>query len=121
MKSSYADKTLGYIGYKRHFMKFTKPLLTQLAEKSEFYLTGDTALIVSPPERWFRVAQSSFTILRGPMAKSLSNAKEIAQGMGARILSGYIPYGAYEISVASKEGFTRSPWGKHCLVFEKRI
>ena len=93
--------------------------MTQLAREGEVYLTENTALIISRPEKWVRTAQSSFTILSGPMAKSLIKAKELAENMGARILSGYIPYGPYEISVARRCGFTRSPWGRHCIIFEK--
>jgi hypothetical protein len=81
----------------------------------------DSALLVTVPDRLFRVPRSSLAILEGPIAKSLNRAKEIAQGMRARRLSTYIPYNPYKISVAKKFGFTSTPWGKHCLVFEKKI
>jgi len=121
LKSSYAAKTQGYIGYQRHFVRLSKPLLTRLQEHGDLYLIEDSALLVTAPDRLFRIPQSNLTILEGPMAKSLTRAKEIAQGMRARRLSTYIPYNPYEISVAKKLGFRRTPWGKHCLVFEKEI
>lgn len=121
LKSSYVAKTRGYIGYGRHFVKLTKSILSHLRDRGELYSIGDETLLVSPPETMFRIPQSSLTILQGSLGKSLTEAREIARGMGARILRSYIPYNPYEISVARKLGFTRTVWGKHCLVFEKKI
>ena len=121
LKSSYATKIQGYIGYRRHFMKLTEALLTRLRDDGEAYWIEDSVLLVSQPERTFGKRQSSSTILRGPLAKSLNRAKEIAKGMRANILNCYIPYNTYEISLARRLGFRRSPWGRHCLVFEKKL
>ena len=121
LNSKYVAKTRGYIGYRRHFVRLTTNLLTHLRDVGELYITGDQTLLVSRPETTFRAPQSSLTILEGPFAESLSSAKEIARCMGARILSSYIPYKPYEMSVAKRLSFRRSPWGKHCLVFEKKI
>ena len=119
LKSRYVAKTRGYIGYRWHFVKLTMGLLTQLDGEGELYLTEDAAFLISRPETIFRAPQSSLAILEGPFANCLNLAKDVARSMGARILSSYIPYSRYEISVASKLGFNRSAWGKHCLVFEK--
>ena len=121
LKSRYLAKTRGYIGYRRHFVKLTKSLLAQLRDQGELYLSQDSTLLISRPERTFREPQSSLVILRGPTRKSLIGAKEIALGLGARILGCYTPYGAYEISVARKLGFISRSWGRHCVVFEKKI
>jgi GNAT superfamily N-acetyltransferase len=121
LQSSYVAKMQGYIGHRRHFLKFTKKLLTRLRNEDELYLTEDSALLVTRPETTFRAPQSSLTILEGTLAKSLNAAKNIASQLGARVLSSYIPYSPYEISVAKKQGFRRRQWGTHCLVFEKRI
>ncbi|HXZ90067.1 MAG TPA: GNAT family N-acetyltransferase [Candidatus Dormibacteraeota bacterium] len=121
LKSSYVAKTKGYMGYRRHFLKLTKQLLTKLRDEGELYLIGDATLLVSRPEITFGAPQSSLAILDGPLGNSLGVGKEIARGMGARILRCYIPYRSYEISVAKRLGFRRTPWGKHCLVFEKKV
>lgn len=121
LKSPYLTKTRGYIGYRRHFVKLTNNLLTKLRDQGNLYLTGNSTLLISRPERGFRGLQSSLTILGGPIAKSLIGAKKTARGMGARTLRVYIPYSRYEISVAKRLGFKRSAWGKHFLVFEKKI
>lgn len=121
LKSRYLAKTRGYIGYRRHFLKLTTGLLKQLRDQGELYSTGDSTLLITRPQRTFRELHSSLTILGGPIAKSLKEAKGIAQGMGARILSSHIPYNAYEISVAKRLGFRSRPWGKHSVVFEKKI
>ena len=121
LKSSYVAKTKGYMGYRRHFLKLTKQLLTKLRDEGELYLIGDATLLVSRPEITFGAPQSSLAILDGPLGNSLGVGKEIARGMGARILRCYIPYRSYDISVAKRLGFRRTPWGKHCLVFEKKV
>jgi len=90
-------------------------------KKGELYLTDEAALLVIRPDTFVRAGQSSATILEGPFTRSLLKAQEIAVGMGARTLSAYIPYDAYQISVAKRLGFRRSRWGIHALVFEKRI
>jgi hypothetical protein len=121
LKSRHLAKTRGYIGYQRYFVKLTPLLLKRLRDEGELYSTGDSTVLITRPERTFREPQSSLTILAGPIAKSLKEAKEIAQGMGARILSSYIPYDAYETSVAKRLDFRSRPWGKHCVLFEKKI
>ena len=121
LKSPYVNKTRGYIGYRRHFMKLTEHLLTLLRDKNELYFAGDSALLVSRPDWTFGVPQSSFAILQGPISNSLSEGKVIARGLGARVLSGYIPYSRYEMLVARSLGFRRRSWGRHCVVLEKKI
>jgi hypothetical protein len=111
----------GYIGRKWHFLKPTTTLLTRLEEEGELYVVEDSVLLVTKPEERFRHPQSSLTILSGPPSKPLRAGKEIARRLNARILSSYIPYDRYQLSVAKKLGFRRQPWGKHCYVFEKQV
>jgi len=121
LKSRYLSMMNGYIGHKWHFVKLTKPLLKRLENEGELYVTEDCALLITKPETRFGTPQSSLTILTGPITKALLEAKNIAGWLGARVLSSYIPYAPYQLSAAKKLGFRRNPWGKHCLVFEKRI
>ena len=121
LKSSYAAKMNGYIGHRRHFMKLTIPLLERLCSDEELHSILDSTMLISQPDTLFGVQQSSLALLEGPMAKSFRTAKDIARSKGARVLASYIPYDRYEISVARRLGFRRSPWGTHCMVFEKRL
>ena len=121
LKSHYLAKAGGYIGYRRNFIKLTKRVLTRLRDEGELYSLGGSAFLVSRPERTFRIPRSSLAIIQSPTGKALIGAKEIALGLGARTLSCYTPYRAYEISVARRLGFTSRPWGRHCVVFEKKI
>ncbi len=102
-------------------MRSSERLLRQLERQGELYVAGDSAFLVTRPEIRFKEPQSSLTILTGPVPKSMNSAKNIAGALGAKILSSYIPYEPYQLSIAGKCGFRRSPWGKHCLVFEKKI
>lgn len=102
-------------------MKATERLLKRLERQGELYAADDSTLLATRPERRFKEPQSSLTILTGYVPKSMQNAKEIAGALGAKILSSYVPFERYQLSVAKKLGFKRSPWGKHCLVFEKIV
>jgi len=121
LKSDFLAKTEGYIGYGRHFMKLTEGLLERVRDQAELYWIEDSALLVSKPDRTFGTPQSSLTILHGTVAESLSIGKKIAHGLSARILNCYTPYRSYELSVARGSDFRRSSWGKHCLVFERKV
>ena len=121
LKSRYVAKTRGYIGYGWHFIKLTEDLLIRLRDEGNIYTNGQEILLVSRPDTLFQTPRSSLTILDGGVARSLTAGKEIARGLGARVLSAYIPYDPYEISVARRLRFRRTPWAKHCLVFEKSV
>jgi len=120
LRSKYLSKMNGYIGRKWHILKPTARLLTQLEEEGELYAVEGSILLITKPEKRFRHFQSSLTILSGSPSKSLRTAKEIARHLNARVLSSYIPYDRYQISVAKRLGFRRPAWGKHCYVFEKK-
>ena len=121
LRSNYITKMNGYIGRKWHFLKPTTKLLTRLEREGELYITEDSVLLVTKPEKRFRHPQSSLTILSGPPGKSLRAAKEIARHLNARILSAYLPYDRYQLSVAKKLGYRRQAWGKHCYIYEKQV
>jgi hypothetical protein len=121
LKSNYITKMNGYIGRKWHFLKPTTGLITRLKKEGELYVLEDSVLLITKPEKRFRHPQSSLTILSGPPSKSLRAAREIARRLNAIILSAYIPYDRYQLSVAKRLGFRRQPWGKHCCVFEKQV
>ena len=121
LTSNYLAKMNGYIGRKWHFLKPTTRLLTRLEREGELYIAEDSVLLITKPERRFRHPQSSLTILSGPPSKSLRAAKEVARRLNARILSSYIPYDRYQLSVAKKLGYRRQVWGKHCYVYEKQV
>lgn len=121
LKSRYSSKMNGYMARGWHFMRSSEILLRQLARRGELYVAEDSAFLLTKPEIRFKEPQSSLTILTGPVPKSMKSAKKISGALGAKILSGYIPYEPYQLSIAKECGFRRSPWGKHCLVFEKKI
>ncbi|HUK27868.1 MAG TPA: GNAT family N-acetyltransferase [Candidatus Acidoferrales bacterium] len=121
LKSNYLTRMNGYIGRQWHFLKPTTKLLEHLENNGELYSVGDCALLVTKPEKRFRQPQSSLTILKGPPTRSLRLGKEIARGLNARVLSAYIPYDRYQLAAAKRVGFRRRPWGKHCIIFEKRL
>ena len=121
MRSGYLTTMNGYIGRQWHFLKPTPELLTHLGSQGEFYNIDHSVLLMTEPEKRLRQPQSSLTILEGPLTQGLRAGKEIARGLNARVLSCYIPFDQYQIAAAKRLGFRRRPWGKHCIVFEKRL
>jgi len=120
LRSGYLGKMNGYVARQWYFMRTSERLLRRLQRQGELYVVEDSAFLVTRPEIRFKEPQSSLTILTGPVPKSMNNAKKIAGALGAKILSSYIPYERYQLSIAKKCGFRRILWGKHCLVFEKK-
>lgn len=121
LSSDYLSKMNGYFGYKRHFVKATEKLFKALAARGELYSNEGTCFIFTKPEIAFGRRSSSFTLLDGPVSSSLEQVKKIAKGYGALMLGSYVPYDQHLLSMARTAGFSRNPWGKHCIVFEKRI
>ena len=121
LRSGYSSKMNGYIARGSHFLRSSERLLGHLEGQGELYVEEDSAFLVTRPEIRFKEPQSSLTILTGPVQESMKSAKKIARALGAKILSAYVPYEQYQLSIAKRCGFKRSPWGTHCLVFEKKI
>ena len=120
LTSAYLSKMNGYFAYKWHFVKATEKLLKRLAERGELYSDGKTSFILTKPETAFGHRYSSFALLDGSALSNLRQVK-IAKGYGPVILGSYLPYDRHLLSVARRTRFRRDSWGKHCIVFEKKI
>jgi len=121
LTGAYLSKMNGYFAYKWHFVKATEKLLKRLAEGGELYSDGRTSFILTKPETAFGHRYSSFALLDGSAAPNLRQVERIAKGYGALILGSYLPYDRHLLSVVGRTGFRRDSWGKHCIVFEKKI
>ena len=121
LSRDYLSKMNGYFGYKWHFVKASEKLLKRLAEKGELYSDGERSFILTKPEIAFDRYYSSFTLLNGSAGSSLRQVKKIAEHYSALRLGSYLPYDRHVLTVARRTGFRRDPWGKHCIVFEKKI
>jgi hypothetical protein len=111
----------GYLAYKWHFVKAGSKLLGMLQLRGELYSLGRSAFILTRPEKFHGKLESSFTLIDGPTAKTLSAVKKIAKNLGASTISSYIPYDRYQLKVVRSLGFRVAHWGKHCVVFEKTL
>jgi GNAT superfamily N-acetyltransferase len=121
LTSKTVSKTRGYLGYKWHFVRANKELLLKIARRGELYQDGETGFILTKPEQRFHARRSTLTLLSGRVGVSLLTAKRLAKDLGADSLSSYVPYDSYTLRTARKAGFKLDDWGKHCIVFEKRI
>lgn len=115
------SKTHGYLGYKWHFVKANRELLLKITRAGELYEGDETRFILTKPEQRFHAYRSTLTLLTGQVGRSLLAAKKLAKDLGADSLSSYIPYDSHTLRTARKAGFRQDDWGKHCIVFEKRI
>jgi len=121
LSSAYLSKMNGYFGYKRHFVKASEKLLKRLAERGELYSYGETSFILTKPEMAFDRYTSSFTLLEGSAGSGLRQVKKIAKDYAPLRLGSYLPYERTVLSAARRAGFRRDSWGKHCIIFKKKI
>jgi GNAT superfamily N-acetyltransferase len=121
LTSGNVSKTHGYLGYKWHFVKADRDLLLKIARTGELYEGDETRFILTKPEQRFHARRSTLTLLTGYVGRSLLAAKKLAKDLGADSLSSYVPHDSYTLRTAGKAGFRLDDWGKHCIVFEKRI
>jgi hypothetical protein len=121
LMSGNVSKMHGYLGYKWHFVKANRELLLKTAGRGELYQCEETSFMLTKPEQRFHARRSTLTLLTGYVGRSLLTAKKLAKDLGADSLSSYIPHDSYTLRTAGKAGFRLDDWGKHCIVFEKRI
>lgn len=119
--SKYISQMNGYMPYIRCFLKPSGSILKTISRRGEVYRSDESVMIVRKPERRFGKLQSNFTLLEGGITASLRGVKEVATGLGAEIARGYIPYNRYQLRAAKRIGFRQARWGKHCLVFERKL
>ncbi len=120
LKSRYLSQMNGYMAYKWHFVK-AKKSLPKLLHRRELYSCGESTFVLARTERVFGRVGFSTGLLNGPVTASLRNSKEVARLLGAQVIRAYVPYDRYLLSAARKLGFRRAPWGRHCIVFERKI
>ncbi len=120
LKSRYLSQMNGYMAYKWHFVKANKSL-PKLLHKRELYSCGESTFVLARTERVFGRVGFSATLLNGPVTAGLRNSKETARLLGAQVIRAYVPYDRYLLTAASKLGFRTPPWGRHCLVFERKM
>jgi len=121
LRSPYLSKMNGYFAYKWHFVKASEELLDELARKGELRTDRESSFIFTKPEMSYGDPYSAFVLLRGSTEPTLRQVKQVGQSYGRLFLGGYLPYDPHLISIAQKTGFKRDSWGKHCIVFEKKI
>jgi len=121
LRSPYLSKMNGYFAYKWHFVKASEELLDELVRKGELHTDGKSSFIFTKPETSYGDPYSAFALLRGSTESTLKQVKEVAKGHGHLFLGGYLPYDSQLFPIAQKNGFRRDSWGKHCIVFEKKI
>ena len=111
----------GYFAYKWHFVKASEELLDKLVRKGELHTDGESSFIFTKPEMSYGDLYSAFALPRGSTESTLKQVKEVAKGYGHLFLGCYLPYDSHLFTIAQKTGFRRDSWGKHCIVFEKKI
>lgn len=121
LQSKYLSQMNGYLAYDWHFVKANTRLLRLIRRKKELYSVGDTVFIQTKPEKIFGRLETGLALLAGPFTDSLRNAKQVARGMGGQNVGGYIPHNKYLLRASRTFGFKSEHWGRHCLVFERKI
>lgn len=120
LKSRYVSQMNGYIGYKWYFVKADKTL-PRLRSERQLYNVDGSSFVLARTERIRNRVGFSVAFLDGPIRDSLRSSRETARLLGGQAIRAYVPYDSNILRAARELGFKRAPWGRHCLVFEKRI
>ncbi len=120
LESRYLSQMNGYMAYKWHFVKANKTI-PRLLRRRELYRRGESTFVLARTEGVFGKIGFSATLLNGPITVSLRSSKETARLLGAQVTRAYVPYDRYLLRAARSLGFRTAPWGRHCLVFERKI
>lgn len=104
LRSKYLSQMNGYLAYDWHFVKANTELLKLLRRRKELYSVGDTVFIQTRPERIFGRLETGLALLAGPFTDSLRNAKQVARGVGAQNVGGYIPHNKYLLRASRRLG-----------------
>lgn len=121
LDSMYLRKANGYLAHGWHVIKAGRPLLMEVVKRRQLYVVGQSAFILTEPERWGHKQYANFALLSGPAASSLRTIQAVAKSKGTDIVGAYLPYDRYLLRVSNRLGFRVDSWGKHCLIFEKNL
>jgi hypothetical protein len=119
--STHVGKMNGYFAYNWHFVKASRPVLRRIARKGELYGAGKTRFVLSKTHRWGSARYANFTLLDGPALRSFRIIRNFASRRKLDEIGAYIPYDRHLLRTAKEAGSRVERWGRHCVVFEKRI
>jgi GNAT superfamily N-acetyltransferase len=115
----------GYFAHNWKFVRASMRTIRAIAGNSEIYnpKNGELMILFSGDvEEWGREKHAEFTLLSGQIGSLLEAVKRHAISTGVSSIGTFLPYNRYVMRLArEKYGFTSDKWGKHCIVFEKRI
>ena len=115
--STYLRRMNGYIGYGYAFVKGNKRNLAQIRKRGEMHSFPDGTFVFTQPE----ARRGEFSIITGTTTESLTKILHISKGLKVSSVGGFIPYDRGIINSAEKIGFHPDTWGRHLIVFEKKI
>jgi hypothetical protein len=121
-QSRYVQKMNGYFAYWWYFVKGNYRVLQALCESNELLVSPEGVLAVfGRPRRDYGGLRSEFSLLEGPTRSVLELILEKAKSLRIDALGGYLPFDGYILKIAENMGFKIDSWGKHAILFEKRI
>lgn len=121
LKSSHLTKMKGYVPYGWQVVRMSDAVIRRLRRRGELHSLDGCWFILTRPEKDNREVESTFSFLDGSVSKSFGAVLGCVGLQGVSYLSGYVPYGRHELRVARRLGFKASRWGRHCIVFEKKL
>lgn len=121
LKAPHLAKLSGHVPYGWQVIKMSETVLRRVRQRGELRSSDGCWFILTKPERDGNQVESTFSLLEGPVSKSFDAILQSANGQGVNYLSGYVPYGRHELRVARRRWFKASKWGRHCIVFERKL
>jgi hypothetical protein len=117
LHSNYVLKMNGFLRYGYAFVRANQTNLAYIKNKKELYCNGKSSFILTRTG----AGHGEFCVLTGKLRESLLKILRAAKEMRLRKLGGFIPHDYRMIRVSKNVGFKQDSWGKHSIVFEKRI
>jgi GNAT superfamily N-acetyltransferase len=117
-KSSYINKMSGFFCYHHCFAKMNKTVLEKLKGETYSNRTGQ-AFLFSRPETG--QAYGEFSLLLGSARMLFYDVIRHSISSSVSELGGFVPFDHALIKTARQCGFSLTRWGRHAIIFEKKI
>jgi GNAT superfamily N-acetyltransferase len=117
LHSNYLSKMNGYLGYGYAFVRGNRANLLLIKNKEELFCYGKSSFILTTTEKDYE----EFFILTGKVRDTLLKILKVSRELGAKAVGGFLPYDYHMRRVSRTLGFKEDSWGKHLILFEKRI
>ncbi|HEU5299265.1 MAG TPA: GNAT family N-acetyltransferase [bacterium] len=116
-ESAYARAGHGYLAYRWHMLPLTLPTLRMLGRRGQVLVDGRTAVLAWAEEG----ERAAFASVLAGDPEGLRTARSAAGLLRRRTVEVFLPMEARILRWAEEAGYRRASWGRHLMLYERRI